>query len=97
MNHGDPYMTDHLNPAPSLTQPQHLIATGPLGLCYHCVTSHPAHPHKPVPEAITLAPAAVPITDQMGQVIGMQIVALPHCQACATTPGSGSSRLITPR
>jgi hypothetical protein len=83
---------DILTPAPSIYVHPPLTATGPLGLSYQCVVARKTDPARAVAEAITLAPAAVPIGDQLGQVIGVQIVALPHCMACLS--GSGS-KLIT--
>ncbi len=79
-------MTDFLNPAPALT------ATGPLGLCYQCCTARKTDPATQVAEAITLAPASIQIGNELGQVIGIQMVALPHCLACL---GGRESRLIT--
>lgn len=75
-----------------LELPKPLTATGPLGLCYQCVIARQKDPARPVAQAITLAPSAVQITGAIGQVIGVQMVALPHCQACLT---GTSSRLIT--
>jgi hypothetical protein len=79
----DPFMTHYTKPDGLHTVPP-LIATGPLGLCYHCVG-----------EAITLAPTVVPISDQYGNQIGVQVIALPHCQACMTGTSGTGSRLIT--
>jgi hypothetical protein len=78
--------------SPSIYVHPPLAAAGPLGLCYQCVVARKTDPARVVAEAITLAPTAVPIGDQLGQVIGMQIVALPHCLACLSGTGS---RLIT--
>jgi hypothetical protein len=78
--------------AAALEVPPPLTATGPLGCCYQCVTTRQKDPAKQVAQAITLAPTTVQITDAIGNVIGIQIVALPHCQACMS---GTSSRLIT--
>ncbi len=75
-----------IEPAPPLTAP-------PGGwLCYHCVTARKQDPARMVNDAITLAPASVQIGDALGNIIGIQMVALPHCMACL---GGTGSRLIT--
>jgi hypothetical protein len=61
--------------------------------CYHCCMAHKTDPARAVAEAVTLAPATVQIGNELGQVIGVQIVALPHCLACLS--GGSGSRLIT--
>lgn len=67
-----------------------LVATGPLGLCHPCVTARKTDPARQVAEAITLAPVSVQISDGIGQVIGVAMVALPHCYGCL----GGGSKLI---
>jgi hypothetical protein len=76
----------------TLEVPPSLTATGPLGLCYQCVTQRIKDPARAVADAVTLAPTSVQIADAIGNVIGIQMVALPHCQACMS---GTSSRLIT--
>ena len=61
-------------------------------LCYHCVTARKQDPARNVADAITLAPTSVQITDMLGNVIGVQMVALPHCYDCL---GGTGSRLLT--
>ena len=85
-------MTHPHNTPAGLTIIPPLIATGPLGLCYHCCTARKTDPARTVNEAITMAPASVQIGDTLGNVIGVQMVALPHCMACL---GGTGSRFIT--
>lgn len=85
-------MENLLNPAPRLITPAPLTATGPLGLCYHCVIARKSDPARAVSEAITLAPVSVQISDALGQPVGVAIVALPHCNACLA---GGTSLLVT--
>ena len=85
-------MTHPHNTPPGLAIIPPLIATGPLGLCYHCVTARKTDPARHVAEAITLAPVAVQIGDALGNIVGVQMVPVPHCMACL---GGTGSRLIT--
>jgi len=85
------FMTGLLKPDP-LHIPPPLVATGPLGLCYQCCTTRAKDPAHQVSEAITLAPTSVQIGDALGNTIGIQIIALPHCMACLSGTGS---KLIT--
>jgi hypothetical protein len=85
-------MTHPQSTPSSLTIIPPLTATGPLGLCYHCVTARKTDPARHVAEAITLAPVAVQIGDALGNVVGVQMVPVPHCIACL---GGTGSRLIT--
>jgi len=71
-------------------------ASGPLGLCNPCCAARIADPEQPLREAVTLVPATVPIPGPGGQVIGVGVVALPHCweHIPRPAPGQGSGLLI---
>jgi hypothetical protein len=61
-----------------ITQPP-AVPSGPLGLCNPCCAARIADPEQPLREAVTLVPATVPIAGPGGQVMGVGVVALPHC------------------
>ncbi len=73
---------------PSVQSP--VKATGPFGLCNPCCAARIADPEQPLREAVTLVPAQVPIAGPGGQVIGVGVVALPHCWEHIPGPGAAA-------
>jgi hypothetical protein len=70
-------------------------AAGPFGLCNPCCAARKADPEQPVRDAVTLVPAQVPIPGPGGQVIGVGVVALPHCWEHIPDPvAPAASRLL---
>ncbi len=84
-----------------MSDPRHVLAVqppvkaaGPLGLCNPCCAARIADPGQPLREAVTLVPATVPIGGPGGQVIGVGVVALPHCWEHIPRPGAGPGLII---
>jgi hypothetical protein len=65
--------------------------TGPLGLCNPCCAARKQDPEQPVREAVTLVPATVPIPGPGGQIMGIGVVALPHCWEHIPGPSAGAA------
>ncbi len=85
-------MTKFLDPEHSIQVVPPLTAPPGGWLCYHCVTARKQDSARVVNEAITLAPVSINISDAVGNVIGIAMVALPHCMPCL---GGTGSRLLT--
>ena len=68
-----------------MNDPRHVLVpppvkvSGPLGLCNPCCAARLADPEQPLREAVTLVPSQVPIAGPGGQLVGIGVVALPHC------------------
>lgn len=84
-------MTDARN---SLHVQPPVRSAGPLGLCNPCCAARIADPEQLLAEAVTLVPCTVPIAGPGGQVIGVGVVALPHCWEHIPRGAAGSGLII---
>jgi hypothetical protein len=82
------------DPRHGLVIPPPVKASGPLGLCNPCCAARKADPEQPLREGVTLVPAQVPIMGPGGQVIGIGVVALPHCWEHIPGAAAGSGLII---